>query len=753
MTRLFTLLSCFIYFIPSVYAQKVNCGFIDVSQVDFMKQSPIPLDGKWHFHFGEFLNDDQVKALSKIDTSFLEVPGIWQNYMLEEKKVGGQGFATYWLNVRLPEDFRGLAIKITDASSAYRIFINDHLVSVVGQIGTDKSHTIPNSISHVIPIKTDNRDITIRIQISNFHYRVGGLWESILIGDETKLQTQRYQVTMRTVLISGIAFAFMVYHLGLYFIRKKNRTSLYFSIFCLVVLVRMYVAENMILLDFFPNFPWFWRIRLDVITFYLSVPCALLFTKSLFPDEFPQKMANIILAIGFTIAGICLITPATIYSQFIPFYRFFAIFIFLFFIYGIVKALKNKTQGAKTFLVGYVVIVTCAINDILFAANVIKSIDLVPFGLVVLLSVKSFVLSRQFANAFYQTELLSDELAQINQNLEHKVQERTKEIEEKKKDLEHKNYALVTSEEELKQNTEELTRINESLEKANRDIENMLTQEQQNLKKLKDTQVKLVQAEKMAGLGQMTAGIAHEINNPINFVTGGVQSLKVSLTEILEILSQYEELYKLPVEKISEEITKIHELEVELSIVEAKDDVMALIDDIEMGAHRATQIIRSLRLFSRLDQNELRLANIHEGIDSTLTILRNRYKSRIEVIKNYDSNMPDFYCYPGQLNQVFMNILANAIEAIQGNGTIEITTNNLKEQVIIVFADSGTGIPDHIKNKIFDPFFTTKDVGKGTGLGLSISYGIIEEHNGQLEVMSTEGKGTTFVITLPKPLI
>jgi two-component system, NtrC family, sensor kinase len=187
------------------------------------------------------------------------------------------------------------------------------------------------------------------------------------------------------------------------------------------------------------------------------------------------------------------------------------------------------------------------------------------------------------------------------------------------------------------------------------------------------------------------------------------------------------------------------EKEINIVLKEVED----LLRGIEEGAVRTAEIVKGLRNFSRLDQDALKKASLNEGIESTLTLLHSTYKDRIEIVKDL-GNIPEVECFPGQINQVFMNLLSNAIQAIVGNGKIFVSTATASEnKVSVTIRDTGSGIPEKIRLKIFDPFFTTKDVGKGTGLGLSISYGIIQKHHGTIEVVSEDGAGSTFIITLP----
>jgi two-component system NtrC family sensor kinase len=199
---------------------------------------------------------------------------------------------------------------------------------------------------------------------------------------------------------------------------------------------------------------------------------------------------------------------------------------------------------------------------------------------------------------------------------------------------------------------------------------------------------------------------------------------------------------------VEEKLKEIEKLKDKIEYKETTGEIINLIDSIKTGTERTTEIIKGLRSFSRLDEDILKVADIHENLNSTLILLRNKYKERIEV-KKYYGDIPQIECYPGQLNQVFMNILSNAIDAIEDKGIITVRTSKSNGSVQISIRDTGKGIPENIKAKIFEPFFTTKEVGQGTGLGLSISHGIIEKHMGSIKVKSEVGQGSEFIILLP----
>ena len=269
------------------------------------------------------------------------------------------------------------------------------------------------------------------------------------------------------------------------------------------------------------------------------------------------------------------------------------------------------------------------------------------------------------------------------------------------------------------------------------------------LEQLRKTQTQIIQAEKMSSLGQMVAGVAHEINNPVNFIHGNIEPAQDYIQDLLGLIHLYCEAYPQPTAQIEAELDAV-----DLEFV--REDLPKLLTSMAVGTNRIREIVLSLRNFSRLDEAAVKTVDLHEGIDSTLVILSHKLKGNaknqiVELEKRY-SQMPKVDCYPSQLNQVFMNILANALDALDEHEApkITISTEQTGDFAVIRIADNGPGIPHEIQPQILDPFFTTKPVGKGTGMGMSISYQIVtEKHGGDLTFTSEVGRGTEFVIKIP----
>lgn len=390
------------------------------------------------------------------------------------------------------------------------------------------------------------------------------------------------------------------------------------------------------------------------------------------------------------------------------------------------SVLKKGSRPARYFLIAWSVFI---ITVVVF---VLKDYGILPYNFFTANAL-------QFGSAF-EAVMLSFALAdKINVYREEKDAYQQQALDAIRKNeiiiLDQKNKLEI----EVKKRTQELLNSNKELN---------LT-----LKNLQDAQIQLVESEKMASLGQLTAGIAHEINNPINFVTSNVTPLKRDISMIKEMLEKLEEI-AFSVESEEVKISQIKKLKEHFDYDYLQIEIDFLLKGISEGANRTSDIVKGLRLFSRLDEDDVKMADLNEGLDSTIAIINHLTNGIIRIEKNY-GQIPLVNCYPGKLNQIFLNMMTNAIHAIQakwGNesgGILSFTTFVEDPYLVISIRDNGLGMSEKTKKKIFEPFFTTKEVGVGTGLGMSIAWNTVKKHNGEIEVHTVLGEGTEFKIYIP----
>ncbi|SDC37857.1 sensor histidine kinase [Niabella drilacis] len=386
----------------------------------------------------------------------------------------------------------------------------------------------------------------------------------------------------------------------------------------------------------------------------------------------------------------------------------------------------RKIRVAKFLLLAWTVFLCSVIIFVLRNAGLLPYNDFTYYALQVGSAAEAMLLSLALADKINtyrrEEELARKEALRVSRENEQLIKEQN-----------------IILENEVRNRTEELQHTNEELKEA--------------MNQIQHTQAKLVENEKMASLGQLTAGIAHEINNPINFVTSNIRPLEADVTDLQQVIHKYETLDL--AKDLPPQLADIEKYKKEIDLEYVYEEIAILLSGIREGANRTSEIVKGLKSFARVDEANWKRVDINEGIDSTLLLVKNTFPQNFQLIKELGT-LPRIECEPGKINQVIMNIVTNAVQAIQERiledgqqGLLTIKTWEQDDTVKVSIGDNGKGMPEEVRNKIFDPFFTTKDVGEGTGLGLSIVQGIIEKHNGSIQVFTETGRGTTFVISLP----
>lgn len=531
----------------------------------------------------------------------------------------------------------------------------------------------------------------------------------ITIGNETAIYTRLKLRDVLSGLYFGIMLVMILYNLFIYF-SVKDRSYIYYVIYILLVLITQTILQGYPYQYLWPNSPVIAKYSLFIFPSLVGIASMVFMNVFLKVREYNKVLFK--LTFLFTAVYIISMVLAVInifdVSQKVM--EINAMVVSIFMVVTAIHVIRKGFTPAKYFLTAWVIFLLGVVVFIL------KDLEVLPYN--------NFTRYTMQIGSAIETVLLSFALA-ARINIYKK--ERLDALEENERIVQEQNIIL---EKKVAERTEEL---------------------KQTLADLKQTQSKLVDAEKMSSLGQLTAGIAHEINNPINFVSSNIAPLKRDIDDLKTIMNKYEEIKE--TDNVIEKMKEIEELKQELDLEYTIEELSTIIYGIEDGARRTTEIVSGLRNFSRLDEGEIQYANINEGVKSTIVLIKNKLEG---ITINMDLGIiPNIECYPGKLNQMVMNLIDNAIGAIKEKqfdnkeGIIDIKTKTVEDAIHITINDNGIGIEDEVKERIFEPFFTTKEVGQGTGLGLSIVYSIVEQHKGEIEINSEINKGTEITIKLP----
>lgn len=623
-------------------------------------------------------------------------------------------------NSSLPTLFMNIDYSLIDKLTLYQVAGNAIVDSISQGFNNDTTYQTPFFNLNLKPAEIKDYYLKVQSKAPVFLPLEIGSYENFL-----SRFTKRDNITG---LYLGIMMALFLYNALIYFI-VKDKNYIYYIIYTL------FMAATQITI-----WGYVWRFfgSGNAINYYAIIlfPCIagisnISFAKTFMnlKTEFPVADRFFNLFIIVYIAAICLVFS----NQYFYAYRLIDFNVLLLSIYALIVSLIALKRGSRPALFFFVSWVILLVSLIFYA---LRNFEVLPFD-----KVPSYLL---YMGSAVQTILLSIALAdKINI-----YRKETAISQEKALHVSLENERLVKEQNVILEN--EVTKRTSELKQANNQLNTTLTN-------LKDTQTQLVEAEKMASLGQLTAGIAHEINNPINFVKSNITPLRLDVKDLMEVLNAYGELHSFNENHngYKQKLNAIEELKEDIDIVYVQKEISNLIAGIEEGAERTAEIVKGLRTFSRIDEAALKIVNVHEGILSTIVLLKNNIPYYVKLVKEFHAE-GNIECFPGKLNQVFMNMLTNAVQAITAKPDktddehVIIKTRDIDNNYIEVsIKDSGMGMTEEVKHRIFEPFFTTKDVGEGTGLGMAIVFKIIQKHNGKINIISAPGEGSEFVITLP----
>jgi adenylate cyclase len=388
-------------------------GFLDLSKYDFQQDRVFSLDGEWEFYWKQFIVSQPVPDPVP---SFLEVPGIWNGKPYRQEEMTGNGYGSYRLKVVLPKGHDHLAIISQDLATSYRLYVNRELIIENGIPATTAEASSPQFKPDVGYIKGFGQDIEIVVEIANYSHSKGGFWESMRIGSIRSVHNYREKRLGFDLFLTGSLLIMGIYHIGLFSLRRNDKSSLFLGVFCFIMIIRILTTGDRILFTTFENINWEFGLKLEYFTFYLATPVFALFLRSLYPEEFKEIILKILIVGSIFFVGIVLVTPTRIFARTAIPFQIFTVIGLIYAIFALIKAIVKKKQGSFVALLGFAVLFATIINDILYNNGLINTAQLSPFGLFAFIFSQAFLLSVRFSKAFFSVELLSKDLSQTNQS-------------------------------------------------------------------------------------------------------------------------------------------------------------------------------------------------------------------------------------------------------------------------------------------------------------------------------------------------
>jgi PAS domain S-box-containing protein len=401
-------------------------GFLDLTDWDFKKDGPVDLSGEYEFYWSQHLSpSDFAKATAPRKVGFIKVPAYWKNKIYDGKKLPGDGYVTYRLNIALSKQQDRLGLKLVEISNAYNIYVNGEKVASLGQAGTNRETTVPREFPQIIDFEIKTNQVELIIQVSNFHHRRGGAWSAIQMGRDMDLREAQKRRLSFDMFLFGSIFIMALYHLGLFTVRKKDPSALYFSIFCFLIALRLLTTGGRHLLLIFPHANWELMYKFAYCSFYLAVPAFGMFMQSLFP-KFSKRLLDIVTAIAVVSSGVVIFTPARFFSHTLNIYEIITITTLIYGLYVIFISLTQKRIEAFVFLLGFAILFLSIINDMLHVENIIHTGLFAPFGLFFFILSQSFLLSYRFSTALITVEAQRKELRDTLESYKSEIMERVR---------------------------------------------------------------------------------------------------------------------------------------------------------------------------------------------------------------------------------------------------------------------------------------------------------------------------------------
>jgi len=777
-------------------------GVLDLNTWDLEKEGSIKLAGEWEFYWNQLLTPEDFSRPNPPEKSgFMYIPGCWNGYVLDGKKLSGDGYATYRLRILREEQKRDLALKIKDIHTAYVLYVNGKRLSSAGVVGKTADTTVPDVMPAVVDFSSETHQMEIILQISNFHHRLGGQWGAIQLGTEKEILNLQERSIVFDIFLCGGIFLIGLYHLCLFIIRPKDKSPLYFGMFCLLIVFRILTTGDKQFIYLFPNSSWELRVKIEYLSFYLAVPVFGTFIHSLFPREISRWVLGVVQLFGILFSAIVILTPAQIYSYTVQPYLVITSMGCVYGVYALILSLVRKRDGAVILFIGSFILFITVAYEMLAYSGVMTIVEtLVPLGVLSFIFFQAILLSHRFSMAFDTIEKQRQDLHETNIAYLKEITERrrTEKALQEAYSIINRSPAIAF----LRKNMEGLP-----VEFVSDNVMELIGYSAEEFLSGHISYPKIIHSEDLERVAREIKRFSSErnrsgfVHEPYRIMSkdgnmkwvdertymrrdpaGNITHYESIVMDITDRVRAEAEKDKLEAQLQQAQKMKAigtlaggiaHDFNNLLMAISGYNSILRLkIDPSHPGykhlngimkcVDSASELTKQLLGFARGGKYEVKPINLNEVVKAQNRI-SGHTKKEITIHSKYEENLFTVEADRGQIEQVLMNIYVNAWQAMPQGGELRIQTENViidKEDALafevgpgkyakISVTDTGVGMDEETRKRIFDPFFTTKEMERGTGMGLSSAYGIIKNHGGFITVYSEPGHGSTFGIFLP----
>ena len=776
-------------------------GQMDLRAWDFAENGPVQLSGYWKFYRGSLFGPEDFKGKAeKVGRVYIKLPGTWNGLEVDGQKLSGTGFGTYRLSVLIKRQHEPMAIRLRTIGSAFSLFVNGREVGSAGLVGPSRDLSEPEWAPQAAVFNTDSDHLEIILQVSNFRHRKGGPGTVIQLGTAKDILKSKELNLAAELFVCGSIFIMGLYHLGIFGLRRKDRASLFFGLFCLSIALYTLLSGERFFAHIFPSSSWFLRVRLTNLTSFVSVPLFLLFLHSLFPGEFKKKPLLAFMTVFSVLPCIVLLTPSDFYTRFIPIYHVTTLLGGIYSLYVLVAAVYKKREGAVVFLLGFFLFFLTVVNDVLYDHILIQTGQFIGAGLFMFIFSQSFLLSMRFSRAFLLSEKQQKSLEKINAELK-ESEEKHRLIAENVKDniwildLEKNAFTYVSPSIEALLGYTPAEGMRLSMDQIitapfRENIAHIIQKELElagssdsDRSRSRTLEVELLRQDGSTIWGEVTASLLRDERDRPNRILGVTRNIEVrkkaeALLQAKLAAEAANEAKSLFLANMSHElrtplnhIIGFTELVVDKKFGDLNEVQTEYLSNVLISSRHLLSLINDILDLSKVAAAKLELAptdvNLKVLLDNSLIMIKEQaFKHGIQLSTDMKGIPETIIADERKLKQIIYNLLSNAVKFTPDGGEIRLTAKLIQEfkdvtipqspnsSIQISVADTGIGIKPEDLERIFDPFEQVEQSAsrryQGTGLGLSLIKSLVELHGGLIRARSEgEGKGSTFWFVIP----